>query len=301
MRQPMRILAASALAIIAVCVGDARSSAANQPNQASANQGRPAAPLGTDYSRTRQRPVNGGHPSNRWRYEYYNGYWWFWTPRDQWSYFDGRRWNNYDPASLLARGTGGAAMRGALRAEASAGIGSRGRGGFGGYGGYGQGRGIRGGAANQSGNSSLGPMPGGSNPLGASGNAGAMGRGTTAGIGTTPGRSGRSALTNPSMGATAGGLGVSGAGGSVMGGAGGSGSSLLGGGGGSLGTTGVPGISGTRGSIGGASGVGIGAGLGRSGDAGSGVGGGMVGGAGIGGTGGGVGGGAGVGGGGAGN
>lgn len=294
------VFAAFAWTPFAVAQGDGADQA--QPNnllEQDTLQQRPATALGIDYPRTAQRPVRGGQPSNRWRYEYYNGYWWFWTPRDQWAYFDGQRWNTYDPASLLARGAGGRAMRSALGGDGQAVAGSQsGRGGFGGYGGYGQGRNALGGSlgrsgASRTGASSLGPMARGSNPLGGMGNAGAMGRGRMPGLGTTPGRSARSGISNPGMGATAGGLGVSGAGGSVMGGAGGSlgsvgsGASLLGGGGGSLGTTAVPGVSGTRGSIGGGSGVGIGSGLGRSGDAGSGVGGGMVGGAGVGGTGGG--------------
>lgn len=33
-----------------------------------------------------------GAAENAWRYQFYNGRWWYWTPHDQWSFYDGRRW-----------------------------------------------------------------------------------------------------------------------------------------------------------------------------------------------------------------
>lgn len=33
-----------------------------------------------------------GQPANRWRYQLYEGRWWYWKPNAQWPYFDGRRW-----------------------------------------------------------------------------------------------------------------------------------------------------------------------------------------------------------------
>ena len=33
-----------------------------------------------------------GEPQNAWRYQFYNGRWWFWTPDDRWAYYNGRKW-----------------------------------------------------------------------------------------------------------------------------------------------------------------------------------------------------------------
>lgn len=222
-------------------------------------------------SRSASSGPRGGRPENRWRYQYYNGYWWYWTPNNRWAFFSGRRWIDYDSELANQWARGGAVGRGAM------GLGGGGYYGLGGA--YGAGGGV---------NRGLGSA----GPLGS--NAGAL-RGGVPGIGTAPGRS---ALPSFRGGASqaAGGLNPIGAGGSLGGGAGGAvtgeglGSSLLNSSGG---MAAVPGISGTRGSLGGASGVGINAGVpvgGRSGDANTGVGGGAIGGAGIGGTGGGMGG-----------
>ena len=40
----------------------------------------------------------GGRPENRWRYRFFHGHWWYWTPDNQWSFFNGRRWAPYRPA-----------------------------------------------------------------------------------------------------------------------------------------------------------------------------------------------------------
>lgn len=37
----------------------------------------------------------GGRPENIWRYHYYRGRWWYWTPQRRWAFFDGRRWMPY--------------------------------------------------------------------------------------------------------------------------------------------------------------------------------------------------------------
>lgn len=37
----------------------------------------------------------GGRPENRWRYRFYRGRWWYWTPDRRWSYFNGRLWVPY--------------------------------------------------------------------------------------------------------------------------------------------------------------------------------------------------------------
>lgn len=33
-----------------------------------------------------------GQAANHWRYQFYDGRWWYWKPNAEWSYFDGRRW-----------------------------------------------------------------------------------------------------------------------------------------------------------------------------------------------------------------
>src|SRR5690348_10364561 len=33
-----------------------------------------------------------GRPENAWRYELFNGRWWYWTPDDHWAFYNGRRW-----------------------------------------------------------------------------------------------------------------------------------------------------------------------------------------------------------------
>lgn len=220
----------------------------------------------------------GGRPENRWRYQYYNGYWWYWTPNNRWAFFSGRRWIDYDSELANQWARGGAVGRGEM------GLGGGGSYGLGG--GYGSG-GISGALGGGGVNRGLGAVGG----LGT--NAGAMGGGRLPGQGTAPGRSALPSLRGGASQA-AGGLSPTGAGGSLGGGAGGGvtgeglGSSLFNSSGG---MAAVPGLSGTRGSLGGASGVGINAGVtvgGRSGDANTGVGGGMIGGSNIGGTGGGM-------------
>ena len=184
-----------------------------------------------------------GLPQNAWRYEFYNGRWWFWTPDDRWAFYNGRRWVTFPAGSIgsqWARG-GGAASNGATDSGAEdAAVG----------GGYynalsAESRGIAGGFnANR-------PSANLSGALGSE--AGALERGSLPGRSTVPGRvGGASNLFNRGIGAgVSGGPGVIGAGGSMAGGAGGS---VGGGAGGSQ--------------FGGS----------RSGDAGSGVGGGSVGG-----------------------
>lgn len=219
----------------------------------------------------------GGRRENRWRYEFYNGYWWYWTPDNRWAFYSGERWIDYNSELANQWARGGAV-----------GTGTMGLGG-GGYGlgtSYGGVSGMSGVTGGRRGTQSFGGL-GGLGGLGT--DAGALGGGRTPGTGSAPGRTGIPGYRSRGGSMAAGGLGPTGAGGSLGGGAGGAvtgegvGSSLFGNSGG---MAAVPGLSGTRGSLGGASGVGITAGSGRSGDAGSGVGGGMVGGAGIGGTGG---------------
>lgn len=233
--------------------------------------------IGSDRQNATPGP-RGGRPGNRWRYQYYNGYWWYWTPNNRWAFFNGRRWLNYNSELANQWARGGAVGGGAVGGGGSMGLGG---------GGYGSGLGTSYGASGRNG------IRGGRGNVGGLGSqAGALGRGQLPGLGTTPGRSALPSLRGGGGSMAAGGLGPTGAGGSLGGGAGGSvgggvtgeglGSSLFSNSGG---MAAVPGLSGTRGSLGGASGVGITAG-GRSGDAGSGVGGGMIGGAGIGGTGG---------------
>lgn len=41
-------------------------------------------------SATSERPR--GAPQNRWRYRHSGDRWWYWTPDNRWSYFDGSRW-----------------------------------------------------------------------------------------------------------------------------------------------------------------------------------------------------------------
>lgn len=228
-------------------------------------------------SRRESAGPRGGRPENRWRYQYYNGYWWYWTANNRWAFFSGRRWIDYDSELANQWARGGTAGRGAM------GLGGGGSYGLGG--GYGV-SGMNGVLGGRRGTQSFGGLGG----LGT--NAGALGSGRLPGLGTAPGRSALPSLRGGASQA-AGGLSPIGAGGSLGGGAGGAvtgeglGSSLLNSSGG---MAAVPGLSGTRGSLGGASGVGINAGVtigGRSGDANTGVGGGSIGGAGIGGTGGG--------------
>lgn len=228
------------------------------------------------------RGPRGGRPENRWRYQQYNGVWWYWTPNNRWAFFNGQRWLDYNSelASQWARGgvVGGAG-------DSTMGLGGGGYGLGGSYGVSGM-NGVmgRGAGRNSSGLGGIGRL---------GTNAGGLGSAQIPGPGTAPGRSALPQFRGGNSRA-AGGLNPTGAGGSLGGAAGGGvgavtgegvGSSLFGNSGG---MAAVPGVSGTRGSLGGASGVGITAG-GRSGDANSGVGGGMVGGAGIGGTGGGIG------------
>ncbi len=230
----------------------------------------------------------GGRPENRWRYQRYNGVWWYWTPNNRWAFFNGQGWTDYNSELANQWARGGAVGD---SGENAMGLGGGGYGSGGGYnrgGSYGVSgtRGVLGRGRTQS---SLGGIGG----LGT--NAGGLGSAQIPGPGTAPGRSAIPRFRSGGGSMAAGGLGPTGAGGSLTGGAGGSvgggaGGAVTGEGVGSslFGTSGgmaaVPGVSGTRGSLGGASGVGITAG-GRSGDANSGVGGGMVGGAGIGGTG----------------
>jgi hypothetical protein len=39
--------------------------------------------------------VTTGRPENRWRYRFFRGRWWYWTPDNRWSYFNGSRWTPY--------------------------------------------------------------------------------------------------------------------------------------------------------------------------------------------------------------
>lgn len=223
----------------------------------------------------------GGRPENRWRYQRYNGVWWYWTPNNRWAFFSGQRWIDYNSELAKQWARGGVIGGGGDNAM---GLGGGGYGVAGSYGVSGT-NGVSGRGANQN-QSSLG----GIDRLGT--NAGGLGGAQIPGPGTAPARSAIPSFRSRGGSMAAGGLGPAGAGGSLGGGAGGAvgggvtgegvGSSLFGNSGG---MAAVPGVSGTRGSLGGASGVGITAGS-RSGDANSGVGGGMVGGAGIGGTGG---------------
>lgn len=183
-----------------------------------------------------------GRPENRWRYEYYNGYWWYWTPERRWAFFNGRRWIDYD-SELAKRWAGGAVGYGAM--------------GLGGGGSYGLGgdyeasgmNGVLGGGWTNPGLGSIGDL---------GTNAGAVSGGRLPGQGTFPGRSALPGYRGGTSQA-AGGLSPIGAGGSLDTAVTGEGlgSSLFGSNGG---MAAVPGLSGTRGSLGGASGVGINAG-----------------------------------------
>lgn len=55
-----------------------------------AQQSSPAVPEVNRRPAAALRPV--GAPQNRWRYQYSDGRWWYWTPENRWSYFDGRHW-----------------------------------------------------------------------------------------------------------------------------------------------------------------------------------------------------------------
>ena len=169
----------------------------------------------------------GGRPENRWRYQFYEGYWWYWTPERRWAFFNGRRWIDYD-SELVKRWAGGGSYRSGGGGDVSGMLG--------------------GGWANQG--------LGGIGDLGT--NAGALGGGGLPGEGTGPGRSAIPSYRGGTSQA-AGGLSPVGAGGSLDSAVTGEGlgSSLFGSSGG---MAAVPGVSGTRGSLGGASGVGINAG-----------------------------------------
>lgn len=183
-----------------------------------------------------------GRPENRWRYEYYKGYWWYWTPERRWAFFNGRRWIDYD-SELAKQWAGGALNYGTM------GLGGGGSYGMGGdYGVSGMNGVLGGGWANAG--------LGGIDELGTS--AGALGGGWLPGQGTVPGRSALPGYRGGTSQA-AGGLSPIGAGGSLDTAVTGEGlgSSLFGSNGG---MAAVPGLSGTRGSLGGASGVGINAG-----------------------------------------
>lgn len=52
-----------------------------------------------------------GRPENRWRYQFYNGYWWYWTPGNRWAFFDGQRWGNYNSDFANQRARGGTVGR----------------------------------------------------------------------------------------------------------------------------------------------------------------------------------------------
>jgi hypothetical protein len=55
-----------------------------------------------------------GEPENAWRYVLYNGRWGYWTPDDEWAFFNGRRWVTFAPESIgssLADRAGDAAGR----------------------------------------------------------------------------------------------------------------------------------------------------------------------------------------------
>ena len=54
-----------------------------------------------------------GAPENVWRYQFYNGRWWYWTPRDQWAFYDGGRWVTLSRArrEALSAGNVGRAMQ----------------------------------------------------------------------------------------------------------------------------------------------------------------------------------------------
>lgn len=56
---------------------------------------------GTNYGRHRGHALiatlPGARTENRWRYRFYRGRWWYWTPAQRWDVFDGRRWAPYSP------------------------------------------------------------------------------------------------------------------------------------------------------------------------------------------------------------
>ena len=52
----------------------------------------------TAYPDTRPR----GQPENAWRYEFYNGRWWYWAPDDRWAFYNGRRWVTFSPPARAA-------------------------------------------------------------------------------------------------------------------------------------------------------------------------------------------------------
>ncbi|HVX11894.1 MAG TPA: hypothetical protein VHC22_11990 [Pirellulales bacterium] len=46
-----------------------------------------------------------GQPQNAWRYQFYNGRWWFWAPDSRWAYYDGRQWITSPVASSRSEET----------------------------------------------------------------------------------------------------------------------------------------------------------------------------------------------------
>jgi hypothetical protein len=34
--------------------------------------------------------------ANSWRYSYFNGQWWYWTPNNNWMYYRGNNWNRFN-------------------------------------------------------------------------------------------------------------------------------------------------------------------------------------------------------------
>jgi hypothetical protein len=40
--------------------------------------------------------------SDRWRYTFHNGEWWYWLPEARWVFWRDNRWNHYDPKTYVA-------------------------------------------------------------------------------------------------------------------------------------------------------------------------------------------------------
>ncbi|HVA47230.1 MAG TPA: hypothetical protein VNH11_12755 [Pirellulales bacterium] len=57
-----------------------------------------------------------GTPQNAWRYEFYNGRWWYWTPDDRWAFYNGREWvtSPAQPTAGSKTAAAGAARHGEL-------------------------------------------------------------------------------------------------------------------------------------------------------------------------------------------
>ncbi|HVA44938.1 MAG TPA: hypothetical protein VNH11_01005 [Pirellulales bacterium] len=55
----------------------------------------PGTPAQASARRAEERAPTGGAPENRSRYRLSNGRWWYRTPDNRWSYFDGSRWRPY--------------------------------------------------------------------------------------------------------------------------------------------------------------------------------------------------------------